>query len=119
MTTAINLCELIGSCAFRTSNEGQLQWALSQVLWNAGINFLQEHRLSEKDRPDFFINGIVIECKVAGSNSEVLRQLDRYASYDEVKEIILVTTRSKHRSIECAPLRGKEIKVIWVGAFSL
>lgn len=62
------------------------------------------------------VGKIGIEIKVDGSVASVTRQLWRYAKRDEVDELILVTTRSKHREI-VGPILGKELYVVHLLTF--
>lgn len=73
--------------------------ALSLLATNYQLTFEREYRLSAADRPDFFLpaEGIVIECKIKGSTSEVIRQLHRYAEHEAVTGIILATSRTTHQ----------------------
>jgi hypothetical protein len=81
---------------FYFTSELEIQMAIGQVLATAGIPAQREYRLSEKDRLDFFIDGLVIEVKIGGSASEVMRQVARYAQHDNVQGVLLVTTRARH-----------------------
>ena len=123
--TTTRLINLLGSYKFATTNEALLQMAISQLLNKEIILFYREHHLGDTDRPDFYLpeymhakSGIVIEVKVQGSPAQVTRQLDRYAAYDAVTEILLLTTRSKHRVI-AGELRGKKVHVLWIGGTNL
>lgn len=54
------------------------------------------------------IRGIILETKIAGSVSEITRQLHRYAQLESVKAIILLSRRSNvpHE------INGKPIRII-------
>lgn len=75
------------------TNEKDLQDVLGPVLSKyAGMRrlpFSAEHILSDKDRIDFRIGNIGIECKVKGSRPEVYRQVSRYLAHD-LECVILV-----------------------------
>lgn len=93
-------------------SELELQDKIEQLLKNNAADYIREFILTKKDRPDFYIeNGIVIEVKVDGSIGLVTAQLRRYAAEDRVKEIILVTTKSRHKP--CLPefINGKKLTV--------
>lgn len=77
---------------YRYSNEVALHKALGQVLTANGFEFKQEHVLDAQNRADFWVNGIVIEVKVAGSMSGALHQVDRYINLPHVKGVILAGT---------------------------
>lgn len=84
---------------FAFANEKQLQDGIERMLAAENVAFEREHRLTAKDRPDFFLpnSGIVIEVKIKGATNDVLRQLYRYAEHEQVKAIILVTSRGRHQ----------------------
>lgn len=96
------------------SDEYDLQDAIEDALNSASISFSREKPLGPKDRPDFLLeHGVIVEVKVDGSASSVMRQLDRYLAHDDISAVVLVTTRSYHSkaSGEC---RGKPIHVLWL-----
>lgn len=70
------------------------------------------------DRIDFAvltgIGVVALECKVDGGPSDVLRQLLRYASRDDIAGVVLLTSRHTHRWGETT-LCGKPFEVVWVG----
>ena len=66
--------------------------------------------LNQKDRVDFFYDGVAIEVKVDGSTSDVTAQLQRYALHGSVREVLLITTRSRH--VIPAELGGKPVTVL-------
>jgi len=80
------------------STELELHARMAHVLSEMAFTHEREVRLSAKDRVDFFLPnvGVVVEVKVKGSSSSVLRQLERYAELDGVRGIVLVTTRMCH-----------------------
>lgn len=80
------------------ANEARLHDAICILFLEAGINFVHEYRLDEKNRIDFYIPEfrIGIESKVKGSKMQTLRQLARYAEFDEIGELIVVTTKLGH-----------------------
>jgi hypothetical protein len=55
---------------------------------------MKEFPLDKHNIPDFFMDGIAVEVKIKGSKKNIYRQLERYAGFDLVKEIILVTNRT-------------------------
>lgn len=67
------------------------------------------------DRPDFFMPpGVVVEVKVDGGPSEVMRQLFRYGKLPEVEELVLVTGCSIHLAMP-PRLANKPVHVAYVG----
>lgn len=77
------------------TDEYDLHRAISQALEAGGITYQREARLAAYCRPDFFIDGIVIEAKRSKTvRPALLRQLGRYAALPCVAAVILVTERS-------------------------
>jgi len=77
--------------------EKETQAAIEQRLVENGIvEYSREHKLDEKNIPDFFISdgGIAIEVKIKGTAKQIYRQCERYSEFDEVRRLILVTNRS-------------------------
>lgn len=97
----------------RTHDEVALQADIAVVLGEV-TQYRKEHTLSAGERIDFLVGKIGIECKVGGSKMEVLRQLQRYAQFDEIDELILVTTKSRHLELRGLQVNGKTINVYWV-----
>lgn len=110
--TVARISHLLSQHHFSCSDESQFQAGIEQVLVGAGIKFVREFRLSPSDRVDFMVDdGLAVEAKVQGSFSEVIRQLHRYAQHPEVREVLLVTTRSQHRHMPTA-MSGKPVHVV-------
>ncbi len=98
---------------FEYQCEDDLQQAIASVLSDCSIPFVREHRMNAKDRPDFTVEKIAVEVKIEGSVTAVTRQLHRYAQLDEVDEVVLVTSRSKHRSVP-REMNGKPVSVVYL-----
>lgn len=78
------------------SDEKQLQAQL-MALFGAchELPFIvKEYRLSPYGNVDFFMDGTAVEVKIKGSPMAIHRQLERYAKHPEVKEIILITSKT-------------------------
>jgi hypothetical protein len=108
--TAQELVGLLESVRFDISSESRFQDGVQRVLSEKGIAFKREVSLSGKDRVDFMVDDIAIELKVEGGVNAILRQLQRYAQSPQVKQIILLTCRTKHSSITRI-LSGKPVHV--------
>ena len=117
--------ELAGALAFhrfRYKDEKELQAGVSQCLTGLKIPFAPEHRLNPKDRVDFLVaEAIVVECKTNDSRggsglAAVTRQLWRYAKSNDVKALILITTRAKHRGLP-GEILGKPLYVVYLNSF--
>jgi len=113
------LAKALQGYAFRFSDEKQLQAGIAQALAELKVEFLAEVVLTPGDRLDFLVEGgIAIEVKTNDSKggaalSSVTRQLWRYAKLDAVKELVLVTTRSKHRDLP-PDILGKPVHVVYL-----
>ncbi len=100
-----------------TWDEKVMQSSISDVLKEAGIKFERERRL-EDGQIDFLVGSVGLECKLAGSWVEVLRQLTKYAKDDCIQEILVVTTKAvHHQKLDGRTLQGKLIRVYWITPF--
>ncbi len=104
--TSTDICRALYNAKYRYHNEKDLQRGVAQVLTDLGVTFEPEHSLTRRDRIDFFLPdyNFGIECKSddsAGGTSlaAVTRQLMRYTNHSEIKELILITSLSKHMSL--------------------
>jgi len=98
------------------SSEASLQLAIAQALDESALSYEREVRLDARSRIDFLLpDGLGIEVKVDGSQTEVLRQLVRYADHEQVRALALFTTRSRHLSGMPSTLRGKPLTVRFQG----
>jgi hypothetical protein len=100
-------------------SERELEDQIVTRLTKLGVSFDRQVIASKDDRFDLLVSGgIVLEIKVGGSASELLRQVERYAQFDYVTHIFVITTRAAHRKILSAgPLHGKSVEVLHVGWF--
>lgn len=88
------LTKLLGGFAFRYSTEVQLHDRIARVLSDAGWQFERERRIDDKNRLDFLLEaGIAIEVKVDGALSEAVRQVARYLALEEVRAVLLASTK--------------------------
>lgn len=76
-------------------DEYKLHQLISKELYAEGISFRNEVLLGPRNRIDFLTDsGIGIEAKKGKPNElSVLKQLERYATFDQVKGLILVIER--------------------------
>lgn len=77
-------------------DEYDIQQLIEEALIAHGIPYKKEYRLAPRNRIDFYIEGgIGLEVKRGKPNSTlVTRQLQRYASFEEIQTIILVVDRN-------------------------
>jgi hypothetical protein len=111
-----SIVSVLAGYRYSFQDETELQNGVAAALATyPTLNFQREYRLSALSRPDFFslTLGLAIEVKIKFRRTEVLRQLHRYAEYDVVRAILLVTTRSCHMIPE--HLNSKPIFVLNVG----
>lgn len=96
---------------FAARGEKDLQDRIEQILRNAGIDYDREHRLDAHNIPDFYLpeTGMAVEVKVKGSPASHIRQLHRYAQFEEVNSLLLVTFRPGPYP---ESLKGKPVIVI-------
>lgn len=107
-----NIIQILSSSRFNLENEKQTQSEIELKLKQNKINYVREHRLDEKNIPDFFIDGIAIEIKIKGNAKQIYKQCERYSKFDEVKNIMLVTNRSMGFPAE---INGKSCYVVNLG----
>ena len=73
--------------------------------------------LSPSDRVDFMVDGIAVELKVKCSTNEILRQLERYAQHESVREILLLSV-TRAPLLKLPPsLNGKPVRGLHIGRF--
>lgn len=90
--------EGLGACF---TNEDDLQQAVSEELYAAGIDHQRERQLGKAGRIDLLTtDGVGIECKISGSLSSIVAQLLRYLDAPECRGgVVLVTTKPRHRFV--------------------
>ena len=99
---------------FHHVDEAELQEGIWEVLVRAGLDPQREVHLDARSRIDFVVGRIGIEVKVDGSLSALIRQAMRYAKYDALDELVIVTTLSRHLNMP-ATLNEKRITVAHLG----
>lgn len=107
---------------FSYTSEAELQAAIGNALNDELIANVPEHKLRAADRIDFFIpwsianpsesRGVGIEVKIAGSPSELLRQLMRYAECPQIEALIVFTDKLRLARAIPETLNAKRITVI-------
>lgn len=91
---------LLGGYSYTFRDEADLQRLVGRALEAEHICFAREAWLNAEDRVDFMATGLGIECKTHDSVPKVLRQLLRYEKSDDIRELLLLTSLSKHLAIE-------------------
>lgn len=97
---------------FNLHSEDALKTQMAEVLKLAGLSYVREYELDKKNRIDFFGSGVGIEVKIKGTAQSTLKQCEGYAAFDEVKSLILVTSKTIGFPAE---LNGKPVFVVRVG----
>ena len=94
--SAAPIVALLQGARLSLASEKGTQADIAALLDRAGIQAEREHRLSDRDIPDFMLpGGIALEVKLRGqSKSDVFRQLVRYAAFEQVRELVLATNLS-------------------------
>lgn len=105
------LVDALSSCRFRFVTEIDLQDGIEKRLKEKQIQYCREYQLTKKDRPDFFIDGVVIEVKTKHNLSSLLRQIGRYIEHDDVKSVLVVGTPYWISQVP-GELSGKPIKSV-------
>jgi hypothetical protein len=120
---AIELAKALVAFRFQYNNEKELQAGVFHALTVLEQPFVPEYALNPQDRVDFYLpaDGVGLEVKTHDSKggaglTAVTRQLWRYAKSDEIKALVLITTRSKHRDLP-AEILGKPLLVVYLNSF--
>lgn len=115
--TIDRIANWLGSWAFRSlSVETHLQDEIDHILQNSEYEFKREYTLDPHSRVDFHLteSNIGVEAKVGSGVNQVMRQIHRYNSYDQISGIILITSRAKHTSIPLE-LNHKPVRIVFIG----
>lgn len=92
--------------------ESQVCDEIAKLLDAGGIGYRKEVKLGGRSRVDFMTDcGVAIEVKKGKpSSSSVSKQVERYASFDVVEGVVLVTERGlfSHKSV----CNGKKVGYI-------
>lgn len=95
VSVAERVVALLESYIHRGARETHIHDSIKQVLKMGAVRFKHECQLSEKDRPDFFVEGLVaIEVKMNAAKDDVVLQLGRYANLPQVRALIIATPKS-------------------------
>lgn len=86
-----SVLKALAGVRFPLVDEKELQAAIGEQLASAGLDMEREVRLAPGDIVDFMVGGTAIEVKIKGSRRAILRQCERYAAYERVRELVLLT----------------------------
>ena len=93
---------------FRYADERELQAGVEHVLRSAGLSVAREAALGALGVVDFLVDGLAVEVKVRGTRVEVVRQVHRYLQHEEVRGLLLITTRAALARVP-ATIAGKPV----------
>lgn len=106
------LVDLLESYRFSFRSERDLQDGVEGVLGAGGLEFEREVRLNARDRIDFMVGSIGLEVKIAGSATNLLRQLARYAEHERVDSLVVVTSRTYLACVGQAEFGDKAVSAV-------
>ncbi|WIX32556.1 hypothetical protein QO259_17355 [Salinicola sp. JS01] len=111
------LCSFLAAQRIDAVVEKRAQADLESALIAGGWRFSREHRLSDRDIPDFLVKvedvAVVIELKIRAQRKRIYRQLERYALHDSVDAVVLLTGTAMQLPLE---INGKPARVASLGA---
>lgn len=88
---------------FFYTDEDDLQAGIAGALESRGYTVRREVPLDRHNRIDIVVDSIGVEVKVAGSTSDVERQVARYLSFPVLSGLVLVTSRVVHLHVRPDP----------------
>lgn len=97
-TGALAVKQALARYRMPVTPERALQDAVEKALRAEGFNPQREVTRGD-DRIDFLVGAVGIELKVKGSSGDVFRQLERYALWEDVTELLLVTSKGAHQAL--------------------
>ncbi len=106
------LFDLLLSHRYRWTDEKDLQDGLEKVFMEEGLPYSREFRLGTNSVIDFLVGGrIGVEVKIKGSAAPVLAQLERYAAFEQISSLVLVTGRLQLANMP-GMIGGKPLRVL-------
>ncbi|CDO91180.1 hypothetical protein AWC29_01305 [Mycobacterium triplex] len=110
---ADHIVAVLGRRIYRAAREIALQDGIEQVLQEHDFRVEREFRLTQRDRPDFLVDGCVaLEVKMRASGSSVLAQLARYAAHERVGALVVATPRLSSLSGMPAEIFGVPVRMV-------
>lgn len=112
-----DIVRTIRSFRIRLSSESQAQSDIEEAMRRGGIPFEAQKRLTARDRPDLFCDGVAVEIKVKGSRTQIWRQLERYAALPDVSGVVLVAGVAwpfSESEIFGKPFRAVSLSLAWL-----
>lgn len=87
------VASIIARYRYTYASEDELQEGIAAALRDCGYDVERELRLDAASRIDLWTEGVGVEVKIDGRTSSVQRQLERYARFETIDALILVTSR--------------------------
>lgn len=92
--TAKDIAAMLSRKRFTLATEKDVQAEIESVLRSTVPEYRREVELNGKNEIDFMVGTIGIEVKIKGGKSEIYKQLQRYAEFDAITELIFVTSKT-------------------------
>lgn len=73
------------------SNEKKTQEEIAAAFDECGIPYEREFRLDAANIIDFMVSDIGCEVKIKSTRMKLFRQIERYADFDAIGRIVLIT----------------------------
>lgn len=115
----VALLAILRSARFRYSNEAELQEGIQRLLADNDLAHEREAVLTDGERIDFLVGSVGVEVKIAGSSSEVFRQLMRYAKLPKISALILITDKTRIANGMPGTILSKPLHVVCLAEASL
>jgi hypothetical protein len=109
LPTAEQIIAVLKGYRLPVTVEAAMQLALVMAFESAKLPFKREVTRG-LDRIDFVVGRVGVECKVHCPTAALTRQLTRYALWDNVDELLVVTSDAKHVTVP-PRLNGKDVHV--------
>lgn len=110
--TAADVLSILRLVRLSMAIETQTQKQIAEALQAAGIPTVREVILDAQNRIDLMAGRVGIEVKIKGDRRRILRQIERYCSFDAIGEIVLVTGISLGLP---AAINGRPIHIVSMG----
>ena len=95
-----------------TIAEYDLQNKIAEAFNAKGIAYVREYSLGSGSRVDFLADGVAVEVKKGKPNrARLVRQIEKYAAYDEVTAVVIVVESSLFNPIKETSI-GKPCAVV-------
>lgn len=92
---AREIFDLLRNKRFMLSNEKSVQADIEKLFKSLSVSHKREHILDENNIIDFLMdNGVGIEVKIKGQKRAMYKQCERYAQFEDIKQLILLTSVS-------------------------